>query len=117
MGTYDIINLEVNKDLVANNIINIAKKCFTFDVKSVFISSLTVNTRRGLVFITAINGNMKAKCLMHNFHFIDHSYIKKEHLWKEGLSLIRSGKDLLTNNILRDINNSLRNVKDREIVT
>ena len=44
MGTNDIINSEVNKNLVADSIINIARECVAFGVKSVFISSLMVNT-------------------------------------------------------------------------
>ena len=54
---------------------------------------------------------------MHNFHFIDNSNIKKVYLWKDGLQLNRSGKDLLMNNFWQDINNFLRNLKDQEIVT
>ena len=117
IGTNDIINEEVNKDLVANSIINIATECVAFAVKSVFISSLTVNTRRNSTFINAVNKTLKAKCLMHNFHFIDNSNIKKEHLRKDGLHLNRSGKDLLTKIFLRDINKFLTNLKDQEMGT
>ena len=76
-----------------------------------------VNTRQNSDFISAVNKTLKAKCLMHNFHFIDNSNIKKEHLWKDGLYLNCSSTDLQTNNFLRDINNFLRNLKDQEIVT
>lgn len=44
METNNIINLEVNKDLVADSIVNIAGDCVAFGVKTVFMSSLTVNT-------------------------------------------------------------------------
>ena len=117
MGTNDIINSEVNKDLEADSIINIARECVAFGVKSVFISSLTVNTQRNSAFISAVNKTLTAKCLMHNFHFIENSNIKKEHIWKDGLHLNCSGKDWLSSNFLRDINNLLRNLKDQEIVT
>ena len=53
MGTDDIINLEVNKDPVADSIINIARECVAFGVKKAFISSLMVNTRRNSPFISA----------------------------------------------------------------
>ena len=82
-----------------------------------FISSLTVNIRRNSTFISAVKKALKAKYLMHNFHFIDNSNIKKVYLWKDGLQLNRSGKDLLMNNFWQDINNFLRNLKDQEIVT
>ena len=116
MATNDIINSEVNKDLVADSIINIARERVAFGVKSVFISSLEVNTRRNSVFISAVNRIFKAKCRMPNFHFIDNSNIKKKHLWKDDLQLSRSGRDLLMNNFLRDINNFLRNLNDQEII-
>ena len=46
-----------------------------------------------------------------SFHFIDNSNIEKEHLWKDGLHLNRSGRDLLMNNFLRSLNNFLKKIK------
>ena len=40
-----------------------------------------------LAFISAVNKTLKPKYLMHNFHFIDNSNIRKEHPWKDGLHL------------------------------
>ena len=77
MGTNDIINSEVKKDLEADSIINIATECVSFDAKSVFISSLTVNTERNLAFISAVNNALKAYCFMYNFHFINNSSISR----------------------------------------
>ena len=77
MGTNDIINSEVKKDLEADSIINIATECVFFDAKSVFISSLTVNTERNLAFISAVNNALKAYCFMYNFHFINNSSISR----------------------------------------
>ena len=54
------MNSEVNKDLVADSIINIVKKYIAFSVKGVFISSFTVNTRRNSAFISAVNKDFKA---------------------------------------------------------
>ena len=64
-----------------------------------------VNTRRSSAFISAVNNILQDKCATHQFHFIDNSNIKKEHLWKDGLHLNRSGKDLSMNNFLRSLNN------------
>ena len=66
--------------------------------------------------VSAVNKTLKAKCLMDNFYFIDNLNMKKEHRWKDSLHFNTSGKDLLTNNILQDINNFFRNLKDQEIV-
>ena len=71
IGTNDTRNSEVNKDLRADSIINIARECFVFGVETVFISSLTVNTRCNSVFISAVNKTLKAKYFMYNFALID----------------------------------------------
>ena len=87
-------------------------------MKDVFVSSVTVNTRCSSAFISAVNNIIQDKSATHQFHFIEHSNIKKEHLWKDDLHLNRSGKDLLMNNFLRSLNNFfLRKLKEREVVT
>ena len=76
-----------------------------------YISSVTVNTHAVLLssitfFLTAfVNSILQGKCVTHQFHFLDNSNIKKEHHWKDGLHLNRSGKDLLMNIFLRNLNN------------
>ena len=118
MGTNDILNPEDDKDLIAESVIDIAKECIRLGVKDAFASSVTVNTRRSSAFISAVNNILQDKCATHQFHFIDNSNIKKEHLWKDGLHLNRPGKDLLMNNFLRSLNNFfLRKLKEREVVT
>ena len=105
MGTNDILNVEGDKDLIVESVIGIAKECFRLCVKDVFVSSVTVNTRGSSAFISVVNNILQDKCAAHQFPFIDSSKIKKEHLWKDGLHLNRSGKYLLMNNVLRNLNN------------
>ena len=97
VGTNDIFNAEGDKDLIAESVIDIAKECFQLGVKDVFVSSVMVNTRRSSAFISAFNNVGRDKCGTHQFYFIDSWNMKKEHLWKDGLHLNRSGKDLLMN--------------------
>ena len=97
-GTNDIPNAEDDKDLIVESVADIGKECVRLGVKYVFVSSVTVNTRSSSAFISAANNILQDKCATHQFHFIDNSNIKKEHLWKDGLHLNRSGKDLLMNN-------------------
>ena len=118
MGTTDILNTEADKDLIAESVVDIAKECVPFGVKDVFVSSVTVNTQRCSAFISAVNSILQHKCAVHQFHFIGNSNIKKEHLWKDGLHLNRSGKNLVLNKFLRCLNNFfLRKLKKREVVT
>ena len=91
MGTNDILNAEDDKDLIAESAIDITKECVRLGVKDVFVSSVTVNTRRSSAFISAVNNILQDKCAT-QFHFIDNSNIKKEHLWKDGLHLNRQVK-------------------------
>ena len=103
--TNGILNTQDDKDLIAESVIDIGKECVRFGLKNVSVSSVMVNTRRSSAFISAVNNILQDKCATHQFHFIDNSNIKKEHLWKDGLHLNRSGKDLLMNNFLRSLNN------------
>ena len=105
MGTNDIVNAEGNKDLNAENVIDIAKESVRLSAKDVFVSCVTVNSRRSSAFISAVNNILQDKCATHQFHFIDNSNIKKEYLWKDGFHLNQSGKDLFMNNFLRSLNN------------
>ena len=73
-------------------------------MKDVFVSNVTVSTRRSSAFIGAVNNILQNKCATHQIHFIDNSNITKEHLWKDGLHLNGSGKDMLMNNFLRSLN-------------
>ena len=98
MGTNDILNSEGNKDLMAVRVIDLAKECVRLGAKDVFVSSVTVTTRHSSVFISAVNKILQDKCATHQFYFIDNSNIKKENLWKDGLHLNWSGKDMLMNN-------------------
>ena len=87
MGTNDILNAEGDKDLIAESVIDIAKECVQLGVKDVFVSSVTVKIRQSSAFNRVVNKILQDKCATHQFHFIDNSNIKKEHLWKDGLQL------------------------------
>ena len=77
MGTNDILNAEGNKYLNAENVIDIAKESVRMSAKDVFVSSVTVNSRRSSAFISAVNNILQDKCATHQFHFIDNSNIKR----------------------------------------
>ena len=81
MGTNSILNAKVNKDLIAESVIGIAKECVRFNVKDVlkdvFVCRVTVNTRRCSAFISAVNNILQDRCATHQFHLIYNSNIKK----------------------------------------
>ena len=117
MGTNDITNTETDKDLIAESVMDIAKECVRFGAKDVFVSSATVNTQRNSASISVVNKILQDKCAKQQFRFIDNSNIKKEHLWKYGLHLNWSDKDLLMNIFLQSLSKFLRKLKEREGVT
>ena len=116
MRANDILNAEGNKDLITEGVIDIAKECVRLGVKDVFVSIVTVNTRHSSAFICVVNNILQDKCAIHQFDFIDNSNIKREPLWKYGLHLNRSRKDLLMNNFLHSLNFFFRKLKEREVV-
>ena len=67
MGTNDILNAGGDKDLIAGSVIDIAKECVQLGVKDVFVSSVTVNTRRSSAFISTVNNILQNKCATHSF--------------------------------------------------
>ena len=116
MRANGILNVEGNEDLIAKGVIDIAKECVRLGVKDVFVSIVTFNTRHSSAFICVVNNILQDKCATHQFDFIDNSNIKREPLWKYGLHLNRSGKDLLMNNFLHSLNFFFRKLKEREVV-
>ena len=97
MGTSNIFDTEADKDLITDSVIDIAKECVQFDVKDIFVFSLTVNTRGSSVFISAVNKILQDKFATHQFHFIELEHQIKN--TSEEVAFISIGQvDLLTNN-------------------
>ena len=76
MGANDVLNAEANEDLIAESVINIAKKSIWFGVKGVFVWSVVVNARRKSAFISEFNKILQDKCAAHQLRFIDNLNIK-----------------------------------------
>ena len=55
MGINDVLSTEADKELVAESVTDIAKKCVCFGVKDVSVSTTMVNTRLSSAFISAVN--------------------------------------------------------------
>ena len=53
MGVNDS-KRDSNTDVVTNNIMKIANECKTYEIKSIFVSGLTINNRLHLDLIYAI---------------------------------------------------------------
>ena len=51
----DVLSTEADKELIAESVTDIAKKCVCFGVKDVSVSTTMVNTRLSSAFISAVN--------------------------------------------------------------
>ena len=110
VGINDLLseNLSNASDqVIADQIIEIGKKCTHYGVEKVFISALLACKRVNPNRINIINDLIKVRCDFHGFVYIDHNNIKDEHLWKDGIHLRENGKVILAQNFLDSINNFL----------
>ena len=55
IGINDVLSTEDDKELIAESVTDIAKKCVCFGVKDVSVSTTMVNTRLSSAFISAVN--------------------------------------------------------------
>ena len=55
IGINDVLSTEADKELIAESVTDIAKKCVCFGVKDVSVSTTMVNTRLSSAFIGAVN--------------------------------------------------------------
>ena len=92
---------------IAVEIINLGKMCKNHSVENVMISSLLPCSRINPNRIRNVNKLLSEKCQIHNFTFINNSRIQHTHLWKDGLHLEESGKVLLAQNFIDNLNNFL----------
>ena len=91
IGSNDITHNTVDqidvKDLV-NCIINIGKKCLSYGVKEVIISSIFIKKQFKFTrIIRQVNDLLRDECKRNNFQFISNDNITREVLWRDGLHL------------------------------
>ena len=95
VGSKDVTHNTVDqidvKDIV-NRIINIGKKCLSYGVKEVIISSIFIKKPFKLTrIIRQVNDLSRDECKRNNFQFISNDYITSEVLWRDGLHLNNDG--------------------------
>ena len=73
-------------------------KCHNYGVKNVFISGLVYTTRIGLPVLEKTHEMIVHLCNKLGICYVDNRNIRREHLWKDGLHFVESGKVILANN-------------------
>lgn len=92
---------------IAEQILDIGKKCVRNGVEKVFISALVTSRRVDSDRINSINKLLREGSDLHGYGYIRHNNIREEHLWKDGIHLRENGKIMLARNFIAFINNFL----------
>ena len=89
----------------AKEIITIGSYCQDKGVNEIIISRLICG--KGQYHnstILKVKDYLQKFCFENRFHFIDNSKIKRDHLFRDGLHLLESGKVILANNFIYYLN-------------
>ena len=109
VGINDIIN-DDSSTKVENLVLNLEKiaiKLKKYGIKNVCLSGLVFTTRVYLPLLNQVNKCVLDICKAHNISFINNDNIIRNDIYSDGLHLLRSGKFLLSNNFIENINNFL----------
>ena len=109
VGINDIIN-DDSSTKVENLVLNLEKiaiKLKKYGIKNVCLSGLVFTTRIYLPLVNQVNKCVLDICKAHNISFINNDNIIRNDIYSDGLHLLRSGKFLLSNNFIENINNFL----------
>ena len=95
---YDSSSRQIN--LLLQNMREIGKKCISYRVKYVFISSLTFNKRISHKLLSEVNKMIERVFLENGYYYINNGNICENDLFKDGLHLQNSGKKILSQNFI-----------------
>ena len=104
VGTNEIKHQKDN-GTIANEILDIARKCRMNGVNHIFVSGIV--SRSGFEAtrkLKDINDRVRDLCIKEKFHYICNNSITKEYLWTDGIHLLDEGTNLLANNFINAVN-------------
>ena len=98
---------DINVKRIAEDIINVGKKCANFD-SEVFISSILIkrNIRLNSV-IRKTNDELQELCKKCNFYYISNDEIGRSFLCDDGVHLSDKDMDILAGNFVNNMNNTI----------
>ena len=97
------IRTNINISEIGKDIINIALRCRSHNIATIFISSMVYSTKVSHTIIQRLNELLLNECTKYNFHLVDDGAVSKENLWKDGVHLVESVKVIIANNLLKCI--------------
>ena len=108
VGINDLLHNTTGTEVLLQNILKIAARCKMHGIKKIFVSCVLNTHKVPSDIIAKLNLDISNTCRSNRFHFIDNSNISMNFLYKDGLHLLYSGKELLAKKIYFNINNFLR---------
>ena len=70
----------------------------------IFISSIAYSSKINPVSIQHLNGILFDECRRNYFAFVDHEAVSKTDLCTDGIFMIESGKRIIANNLINNLN-------------
>ena len=112
-NNVNLQNLEdINVDEISVNIVNVGKKCASFN-STVFISSILVKKNyRVSAVIRRVNEKLQDLCRKYGFHFISNDNVGREFLCDDGIHLLDDGTYIFAGNFVRNINGIICNLDE-----
>ena len=102
VNPWDDLN---EREIIANKIIKIGKRCREAGVKEVIISSILMKRDRRLSeVIRKVNVCLKDLCLENNFIYLSNCDVRPYHIGPDGIYLNHNGTHILASNFVRFLN-------------
>ena len=86
----------------------IGLKCKSAGVTRILISGIVVNKKLTSAYISSVNQRISNMCRDNSFVFIDNNNIPTSSFFRDSLHLLETGKRVLANNFIDNLNNFLR---------
>ena len=98
IGINDILYYSSSRqiNLLPQNIKEIGKKCISYKVKYVFISSLTFNASISHKLLNEVNEIIERVWLENSYYYSKNGNVYENDLFKDGLHLQNSGKKIVS---------------------
>ena len=94
----------MNTDHILQNIKNIAQKCKRSGIQKVLISWLLTANRLAQDLIEEVNKLIKNMCNIEGYCCVNNDNITRANLFKDGLHLLDTGKQILADNFVFNVN-------------
>ena len=110
VGNNDLLKSRTNINVseIAKDIINIALRCRSHNIATIFISTIVYSTNISHTKVQELNGLLLNECTKYGFYLVDNGAVSKDNLRRDDVHLVESGKVIIANNLLNCVNNFIK---------